>query len=225
MFSLPESVLKFAINAAIDSLPTFTNLHKWGKRLSGNCPLCSCKGTLLHILNNCNHMLDRYLWRHNNIIRILISAFENSEAFTNKNILINADVDGYLTAGGTVPPDVISTAQKPDIVLTFPSDQKIILVELTIPFETNIEKANKLKSDRYASLVGDITNEGYSCTLIPLEIGSRGLITKSNKSRLRRLLRILHSNTKYTELKNSISKRTLIFFFCLSGEARESVWQ
>ena len=28
MYSLPEGVLKFAINAAIDSFPSFSNLHK-----------------------------------------------------------------------------------------------------------------------------------------------------------------------------------------------------
>ena len=168
MFSLPEGVLKFAINAAIDSLPTFTNLCKWGKRLNSNCPLCSKKGTLLYILNNCNQMLDRYLWRHNNVIRILLSTFEDSQMFKNKHVLINADLEGYLTGGGTIPPDIIPTAQKPDIVLTFPAEKKIILFELTVPFDTNVEKANKLKTDRYAALVGDISHAGYKCSLIPL---------------------------------------------------------
>ena len=111
IYSLPKGVMKFAVNAAMDSLPSFTNLHRWGKRLSGNCPLCPCKGTLFHILNHCNIMLDRYLWRHNNIIRILISALENSELVKNKKVILSADIAGYLTAGGTVPPDVIPTAR------------------------------------------------------------------------------------------------------------------
>jgi len=169
-------------------------------------------------------MLDRYLWRHNNIIRILISAFENSETFKNNNVLITADVEGYLTGGGTVPPDVIATAQKPDIVLTFPSDKNVILFELTVPFEKNIEKANKLKSDRYASLVGDISDAGFNCTLIAFEIGSRGLLTKPNKSRLRYLLRTLKSQTKFTELKSSISKMTLTSSFSIFQARHEKEW-
>lgn len=224
MYGLPEGVLKFAINAAIDSLPTFANLHKWGKRLSSNCPLCSKKGTLLHILNNCNQMLDRYLWRHNNIIRILISAFEDSKIFKDKGVLITADLEGYLTGGGTVPPDIIPTAQKPDIVLTFPAQKKNILFELTVPFETNIDKANKLKTDRYATLVGDISDAGYKCTLIPIEIGSRGLITKLNKTRLRGLLRTLKSNVKYAALKNNISKKSLTSSFSIFQARQEREW-
>jgi hypothetical protein len=145
MYGLPQGVLKFAINAAIDSLPTFANLCKWGKRLSSNCPLCSKKGTLLHILNNCNPMLDRYLWRHNNIIRILISAFEDSESFKDKTVLITADIEGYLIGGGTVPPDIIPTAQKPDVVLTFPAECLVFLFELTVPFETHIDDVNNLR--------------------------------------------------------------------------------
>ena len=224
MYSLPESVLKFAINASIDSLPTFTNLYKWGKRLSGNCPLCGCKGTLLHILNNCNHMLDRYLWRHNNIIRMIITALENSHASKSKEFLITADIEGYLTAGGTVPPDVIPTVQKPDIVVTFPAAKKIILFELTVPFETNIDKSHKLKVDRYASLVGDLTDTGYKASLIPFEIGSRGLITKANKARLNHLLRIVKSETKYKCLKDDISKKSLTSSFSIFQSRHEKEW-
>jgi hypothetical protein len=33
---LPRGVLKFALNANIDTLPIFTNLEKWGKRASVN---------------------------------------------------------------------------------------------------------------------------------------------------------------------------------------------
>ncbi len=32
IYNLPRQVLKFAINASIDTLPTFRNLKQWGKR-------------------------------------------------------------------------------------------------------------------------------------------------------------------------------------------------
>ena len=93
-----------------------------------------------------------------------------------------------------------------------------------MPFETNVDKANKLKTDRYAALVGDISDAGYKCTLIPFEIGSRGLITKSNKSRLRGLLRTLKSNVPYTALKNNISKKSLMSSFSIFQARHEKEW-
>ena len=224
IYSLPKGVMKFAVNAAMDSLPSFTNLHRWGKRLSGNCPLCSCKGTLFHILNHCSNMLDRYLWRHNNIIRIIISSLENSQLVKNNKAIISADIAGYLTAGGTVPPDVIPTAQKPDIVVTFPESKTIILFELTVPFERNIDKSHQFKLDRYASLADDIRIAGYDCRLVPFEIGSRGLITKQNKSHLNQLLRTVESKTKYSKLKDDISKAALASSFSIFQARHEKEW-
>ena len=54
----------------------------------------------------------------------------------------------------------------------------------TVLFEENVDAAHKLKTDRYAALVGDVSEAGYECSLIPFEIGSRGSITKPNKTRL-----------------------------------------
>jgi hypothetical protein len=56
MWNLLRGVLKFALNASIDTLPTFTNLKRWGKLVSVNCHLCwnNVKQTLVH----CNHTMD-----------------------------------------------------------------------------------------------------------------------------------------------------------------------
>ena len=32
--NIPQGVLKFAVNAAIDSLPSNKNLYRWGKRMN-----------------------------------------------------------------------------------------------------------------------------------------------------------------------------------------------
>jgi hypothetical protein len=40
MWNLPHGVLKFALNASIDTLPTFTNLKRSGKCASVNCHFC-----------------------------------------------------------------------------------------------------------------------------------------------------------------------------------------
>jgi hypothetical protein len=40
MWNLLRGVLKFALNARIDTLPTFINHKRWGKHASVNCHLC-----------------------------------------------------------------------------------------------------------------------------------------------------------------------------------------
>ena len=55
------------------------------------------------------------------------------------------------------------------------------ILELTCSFERNILAANIRKNTKYTSLKSDIENAGYTCTLIPFEIGSRGHVTRGNR--------------------------------------------
>ena len=85
--------------------------------------------------------------------------------------------------------------------------------------------AHKLKTDRYAALAGDVSEAGYECSLIPFEIGSRGLITKPNyKTRLMRLPPTIKSHTKYSTLKNNISKICLMSSFSSFQARHEREW-
>ena len=67
IYSLSRRVLSFAINASIDTLPTFRNLKLWGMKMSANCKLCGNTQPLLRVLAGCKTMLEqgRYTWRHN----------------------------------------------------------------------------------------------------------------------------------------------------------------
>ena len=58
LWDIPQGVLKFAINAGINTLPTNDNLRRWGKRVNDRCPFCGNIQTLLHVLSNCNISLD-----------------------------------------------------------------------------------------------------------------------------------------------------------------------
>ena len=51
IYNLPRRVLSFAVRASIDALPTFRNLQRWGKRLTGKCDLCNNTQTLHHVFN------------------------------------------------------------------------------------------------------------------------------------------------------------------------------
>ena len=45
-WDIPQGVLKFAMNAGLNTLPTFDNLKRWGKRVNDRCPFCGNIQTL-----------------------------------------------------------------------------------------------------------------------------------------------------------------------------------
>ena len=99
--------------------------------------------------------------------------------------------------------------QKPDICFIDTLTKLVILFELTVPFETNIDAAHQRKEDRYAGLTHDVEKAEWKCTLICVEIGSRGLITPQNKVRMKEMLKLCNSKIKYSHMREEILKTVL----------------
>ena len=114
--------MSFAIRASTNSLATPDNLARWGKVVDSLCKLCvntdqpnsKTTATLGHILNSCPKMLDRYEWRHNGVLAYLYGLMMDSKP---PGITIFADIEGAKVNGGTVPPDIMVTPQRPDMVI------------------------------------------------------------------------------------------------------------
>ena len=82
-----------------------------------------------------------------------------------------SDLAGRGSRGsGTVPLDVMPTTQRPDIVVLNRTDRRIIIFELTVPWDLNVENAHRLKMDKYAALVSDLEEGGYTVFLFCLEV-------------------------------------------------------
>ena len=181
IYNFPKGIMKFMLNAFLDTLPTKNNLSRWGKKLNTKCNLCGNHETLHHVLNHCKIMLDqgRYTWRHNSVLRIIMDTLKD---ISDQSWKFYCDLDGATKiAGTTIPPDILPTQQRPDLVLINESSKSIIIIELSIPFEQNIHKTHDYKQNKYASLTADLQEQGYDAKLFCIEIGSRGLITSSNK--------------------------------------------
>ena len=58
------------VRSAYDVLPSPSNLVRW-KVSSDNKCRCGKLGTLKHILSHCGRSLDRYTWRHNEVLKII----------------------------------------------------------------------------------------------------------------------------------------------------------
>ena len=46
----------------------------------------------------------------------------------------------------TIPPEVLVTSTRPDLVIHYSDANVIKIIELTVPFETNIEKEHTFKT-------------------------------------------------------------------------------
>lgn len=224
MYNMPLNILKFATNACINALPSNDNLLRWGKRLTSKCNLCGNTGTLLHVLNACPQMLDRYSWRHNNILEYLLSVINSSDAASQNKIKTYADLEGHRIAGGTIPPNVLPSQQIPDIVIHWVTSNKLTIIELTVPFETNIKNANDRKIERYSSLCNDLKDQGIETQLHALEVGSRGLLTKSNIIVLKSVFKSVSSHKSHKLIFNHISKLSLLGSYAIFNSRKEPNW-
>ena len=52
------------------------------------------------------------------------------------------------------------------------------VIELTCPWEVDLENAIQLKSNRYAPLIYDISQKSFIVECFPLEVGARGVVNK-----------------------------------------------
>ena len=179
IFNVPKNIMAFALRAASNSLASPDNLKRWGISRLGRCNLCQNKGTLLHLLNFCSVSLSqgRYTWRHDSVLQTLVSHI--SPLLLPSSSLLSDLPDS--TLGYTIPPNILLTSHRPDLVI-FNMERKIIsILKLTVSFETNTEEANLRKMKKYLPLQSDLEDLGFTVTLCPFEIGSRGFINKRNR--------------------------------------------
>ena len=124
LWDIPQGVLKFAINAGINTLPTFDNLKRWGKRVNNRCPFCGNIQTLLHVLSGCSVALDqgRYTWRHNSVLNSIIDSIRPA---LGPSFKLFSDLPGYEAPhGGTIPPHILVTNLRPDLFIVSESLQR-----------------------------------------------------------------------------------------------------
>ena len=191
LWGLPDKLLRFAIKARVDVLPTGANLKRWSVKQVSRCALCGGHETLLHSLNWCKTALDqgRFTWRHDSILLYIHTSLLDhgldQHIWSIYTDLYNLGVRG----GGTIP-DVLTryeVKQRPDLVLVDYVEKSCVIFELTVPFETNVDAAHKRKENKYRNLCYEIEAAGFSHTLLCFEVGSRGIVTARNVDCLRQL--------------------------------------
>ena len=226
LWDMPQGVLKFALNAGVNTLPSMDNLKRWGKRVSDRCPFCGNTGTLLHVLSNCSTSLNqgRYTWRHNSVLTSLINLIR---PHLKEGMTLFSDMPGYQAPhGGTIPPHIHVTALKPDIVIVNSLSQQVIVLELTCPWDANIVRSHNFKAEKYAPLIADLCQR-HVVSFFPIEVSARGQISKDNRSRLKAFL--LKSCTASRALSKSLisvsSKAALLCSYTIFNARGEPTWE
>ena len=203
-----EITIRFLIRSVYDILPSPTNLLIWKKTETPLCQLCGKTGSLKHILSSCQTALadGRYRWRHDQILKDIAEAIAAAihpnipsndrstiefvkagvKAKPKKKLTLNAlssaadwEVRADLGKRLKFPVHIVQTALRPDIVIFSNKRRKIIMLELTVPWEENAEETHERKKLKYDELVELCKNNGWKAKCTPIEVGSRGFVARS----------------------------------------------
>ena len=205
------------MNSFIDTLPTQNNLKMWSKSFSDKCLLCNNRDLTLYVLNGCKKMLDqgRYTFRHDNILKYITDSINTSK------FSVNTDIEGHQTInGGTIAPHLAVTDLKPDIVIM--DSNTVNIFELTVPFETNIEKRHIEKSNKYAHLLSDITV--LKPRVEAFKIGSRGIVTQRNKMCLKQIYKYTKQDITHKQFIQKISEISIISSYYIFIHRKDQTW-
>ena len=112
---------------------------------------------------------------------------------------IYSDLPGYTVGGGSVPPEICITPQKPDIVIIDEKQKIMNIYELSVPFEQNIEKRHNEKSNKYAHFITDCT--GYNCDVTAFVIGSCDYISTRNHAPYFHLINLQNLESNFQNSK------------------------
>ena len=81
----------------------------------------------------------------------------------------------------TFPPQIVSTSARPDLVFWSEATRKCVIAELTVCWEENFQQAHERKAGKkeYMEIVSSGQQNGWDITLLPIEVGTRGVISNS----------------------------------------------
>ena len=76
-----------------------------------------------------------------------------------------------------VPPQITATSLRPDICIYSLSRKKVCFIELTSPFEENMQLWKAKKSFKYLGLVEDAKTNGWNAQCRTIVVGARGFVS------------------------------------------------
>ena len=125
---LPDGIMKFSLNSAVDTLPHKANLHLWRKKESSQCLLCSEKQSLIHVLNACIGLRGI-----NEVLLLIAAQIEKQLKPPTKMSVMWAVITAFLSI-------IVYTDLRPDIVWWNDVACRIAIVELMYPLRHHLRQ-------------------------------------------------------------------------------------
>ncbi|KAI8501656.1 hypothetical protein Bbelb_209270 [Branchiostoma belcheri] len=201
--------ISFLLRSVYDTLPSPANLCRWNLREDPACKLCGERGTMAHILSGCKVALaqGRYRWRHDKVLAVIAELLEQQRRKKRQDRPRSDLAMTFVREGEVKPaagrrdnsilqrakswelrvdlgrrmhfPQVVQTNLRPDAVLSSEDGKKIVMIELTVPWEEGCEEANERKRAKYQDLLQQCRDKGWQAWLFPVEVGCRGFPAQS----------------------------------------------
>ena len=131
---------------------------------------------------------------------------------------VSADLDGERK----FPEAVRSSGLKPDIIVYSGLAKTMFLIELSVPWESNMESSNIFKEERYRDLACDLNAKGFRTEIFAVEVGVRGLVSSS----MLKLLKALgFSNREKTRAIKEISQTAEAASFWIFANRKKKALQ
>ena len=113
------------------------------------------------------------------------------------------------------------TNQRPDLFLVNRQLRKVVLFELTVPWDSNVDTSHDLKVRKYAPLINDLSVEVFY-----FEVSVRGQLTKVNKARVKSFLWQISGQRRPSAVKliTGISRAALLSSFSIFSARNEPTW-
>ena len=170
-----------------------------------------------HVVAGCPVDLDerRYNWRHDSVLL-------NIMKLTPKSVRLKecADIEDKNVRFSN-PSVITGDTYRPDIVLV--KDELLVIVELTVGFETNIEKNGRRKREKCTDLIDTMRQEYEEVIFVNLTMGALGIIGRDS-SELYSALSKLSLDSKSIDflVKRVINVciRSTYYIFCI----RDKEW-
>ena len=149
----------------------------------------------------------------------------NREAVVGRNLLgfangwqVAADLPNWRAA---YPEAIRQKNQKPDLVVWSEEDSHIIMIELSVPYESRIDDQHQFKTRKYEDLVRELRSEGYTALLRPVEVGARGFVGASMCQLLSQLGIRGHRRTKILKKLSEVAEKSSSWLWTM----RNSKWR
>lgn len=84
-----------------------------------------------------------------------------------------------------LPKEILITSVHPETVLWLSVEKRVLLIELTIPWEEGMTAAHERKYLKYTELAAKCREAEWAARILPMEVGCRGFVGRSAVSLLR----------------------------------------